>query len=1229
MSQKYILVLIIALGFLGCNSSKSNQSVDSKNSIEENKTLNKKVIFFSPNAPYGTKKRHPKGTFDDPMLNSKWLCKDKPVLEGYTFYFRGGVYYNPDFNTTKSSSIPEIACSGTKKHPIVIKPWKNEHVKIKFDSSAGIKLSGDYLEFEGFEIEGMAQEIKFDDAIKHWWKSTPYYNGRGVVLNGVGLRLRDNVIHDTTGAGIGIGGGRGVDDLIIENNVIFNASWWNTAGTTAIGLVNFNKPKDAKKDGKAHIIIRDNLVFASESRIFSHVYSKGYSHLTLDEGSSMLIKNDNGSSYDLGFLIKNNFFLFNGKGISIRWDNTTFRNNTLYNNGTTIEGRGAGFRSNGGKGIILRDNAVATKLKVMEKDDVMNVVDFSKTAEVISCRDNLFEGGMSLLESQKCLSNNTITTDIFNNPDKLDFRTSTKAGASQATFEKLKKRVEDLGYHVAPANYTLNIDGVETPVKSQRYYEYQQERIKELVQDVEGFESISELGTFKTPKGKEIYGYEIRFSSKDNITGDKKFYLEVSKDSSSSKKNNSIEKDTYYKTKWFEPAKKAWNKAHPNNQFIYDWWEYEFPANADLVAGEPKDEPISPQDWMENAGLGMSMKIDIPSSNGVYNYSDELIKEWKAKGFRTGRFHIKPTDPNFQDLELDPTGATLKKSALADLKSTVERFVKNGMPLVISLDAHKEYVNVNENREEAFRLVVEWWREIAETLKDVSYTVAFENFVEFHGFDDQAIEFELEAKVENGENRYPNYTDSKGKKIDNYVRNLGYNNLMSELSRVIRVTNPKRIMLYKPLGIGRYDLANVTPWRWKSEGDPLGRVNQKSVYWLQSMGGSANLKTDYVLAFKENNETKKRQYLMATRKDTWGNAVDYYNQTHIPIWISLWGARLTKSAIDRDLGGVAPDDSIYVDYVNWYQKGIQTEAVKANGERVRVPSGFQQSWWIWDFKNSKWFNSPVGNFEDPIAVRNALIANRHGIGLKGKSFAPSFILSRITPAPAYVNREYNQTLATTCAYDRGEKPIFSKVSGADWLSVLADGTLSGVPSTEDKGVNSFTFSCHNRSGTAKTKIDIRVEDTPKVTIYPSDDATVQKNKADKNYGDSKFLIIRNSKSSVAREALLKFNVVDVNSTINRAILRLYSINYDGNITLKSISDTTFEESTLTWNSMPQIGESIATSRATGGSWVTFDLSNYIKSEGVYGLEIETLVDTTGKISSKEGSFSPELVLSLD
>ena len=691
---------------------------------------------------------------------------------------------------------------------------------------------------------------------------------------------------------------------------------------------------------------------------------------------------------------------------------------------------------------------------------------------------------------------------------------------------------------------------------------------------------------------------------------------------------SSVLNSDHYKKKWFEPAKRAWNRAHPDNSFDYDWWEYRYPADADLEAGHPKDAPITPQKWLEEAGVGMSMKIDIPSSNGYYRYSDALIKEWKSKGFRAGRFHITPTDEGFQDLERDPTGNTLKTSALQELKETAERFVANDMPLVISLNVHKEYANVEKDREDAFYKIVNWWRQIAETLKDVNHTVVFENFVEFHGFDDQAIESEFDAKVDNNESRYPNFSNIRGDKIDNHVRSPGYNNLMAELSRVIRQTNPTRIVLYKPLGIGRYSMADVTPWRWGNEGDPLGLENNQSVYWIQSVGGSANLKVDYIYALNENNQTKKEAFLAKARQNTWGAAVEYYNQTGIPVWISLWGLKLSDSEIDTKLNGVAPGDDVYVKYVNWYQQSIQTQAYKASGERVRIPSGFQQSWWLWDFEHSRWRSERAGNLEHPLLIRDALIDNRFGKSITPRHFAPQFITKRVHFANAVKDRTYHATLAQTCAYDKGETPQFGKIAGSNWLQVDKNGTITGQPADADIGDNNFTFVCETSSGRDEINVTIPVLESLEKSIEAAEDATVQKNRADSNFGDSKNLIIRDISSNFARRTFIQFNVDSNANTIKKATLRLYSISHEGSVVVKKAIAESFDESTITWNTAPTVGETIAQKTAAKNSWIEIDVSSYVQESGVYIFAIETTVDSTGKLSSKEGEHPPVLVLSL-
>jgi len=393
-----------------------------------------------------------------------------------------------------------------------IRPWGNEKPKIKFDANYGLGVMGSYIDIEGFEIEGMSQEITYEDAIKHWWEDTSYYNGNGMLIDGVGNIIHNNIIHDVSGAGMGVKNEGVVDNLTIKENVIFNASWWNIKGTTGIGLVNFNKDKnsDKKFNGTEHVVVKDNLVFSSESRIFSRVFSKGFSTLSIDEGSSMLIKNDKNTTYNLGFLIENNFFLYNGKGISIRWDKTTFKNNTFYNNGTTIEGGGSAFRSNGGKGISIIDNIAFTDLLIFETDKVMNVIDFSDKAEVESCENNGLYGGISVgNDKQKCDDNNNNTIvesggDPFADATNLNFVTSSNRGASQTTFESLKEKVEELGYKVAPAEYNLTINGTEYPVKSKEYYDKQRADIRKWAKKLDSYDSIEGPEYFTYKKKKKL-----------------------------------------------------------------------------------------------------------------------------------------------------------------------------------------------------------------------------------------------------------------------------------------------------------------------------------------------------------------------------------------------------------------------------------------------------------------------------------------------------------------------------------------------------------------------------------------------------------------------------------------------------------------------------------------------------------------------------------------------------
>jgi len=499
---------------------------------------------------------------------------------------------------------------------------------------------------------------------------------------------------------------------------------------------------------------------------------------------------------------------------------------------------------------------------------------------------------------------------------------------------------------------------------------------KEIILDISqeykepGFEAIDDVDGNLTArvhiKNKVQEGvegnYTIIYRVKDKSFNKTKVYRYVII------KDRLKELDTsYYKKEWFEKAKAIWNKNNPNNPYSYNYFSYKFPANADKSAGAPKDKAISPKKWMQTAGLGLSKFLKYPFEESKYQYNDALVKEWKKQGFRNGRLHV----PLYAmvDLEKDPSGATLKEEELQKIKNIAQLFVDNNIPITISIvSGDRLSDDMLNDRNGTFQRTISWWRQFAAYFKDMSYLVAFENYVEYHGFDDVAIEKkDFKVYVDNNETHYKGFKNYRNWAITNWVRTPGYNNLLAEIAKVVRITNPKRIMIYKPNGIGRVGLVNITPWRWGPEGDYLQINNKKTPYWIISSGGSANLSFDYIKAIRSDNQEEKESLLVSAKEGTWGPLMNYYNATKIPVWISLFGIKAEESKIESKLNGIDVTTDELVSYINWYQSHLQNDAKDENNKSVKISSGFQQTPWIWDFKNQKWFEGTLNerweNFE--------------------------------------------------------------------------------------------------------------------------------------------------------------------------------------------------------------------------------------------------------------------------
>ena len=95
---------------------------------------------------------------------------------------------------------------------------------------------------------------------------------------------------------------------------------------------------------------------------------------------------------------------------------------------------------------------------------------------------------------------------------------------------------------------------------------------------------------------------------------------------------------------------------------------------------------------------------------------------------------------------------------------------------------------------------------------------------------------------------------------------------------------------------------------------------------------------------------------------------------------------------------------------------------------------------------------------------------------------PTFTVNPFTLPAINAGLAYSGTIATN-ATDLNNDPLtFAKLSGPAWLSVAANGTLSGTPSSSDAGTSVFVVSATDPAGfSASATMNITVVSAPSIT----------------------------------------------------------------------------------------------------------------------------------------------------
>ena len=125
--------------------------------------------------------------------------------------------------------------------------------------------------------------------------------------------------------------------------------------------------------------------------------------------------------------------------------------------------------------------------------------------------------------------------------------------------------------------------------------------------------------------------------------------------------------------------------------------------------------------------------------------------------------------------------------------------------------------------------------------------------------------------------------------------------------------------------------------------------------------------------------------------------------------------------------------------------------------------------------------SPAEYMVDWIRISDNGFTVLGGSSIGGPNLAPSFSTDPVVEANAAEGSAYSASIADDASDPEGDAMTFSKVSGPAWLSVAANGALSGTPGAGDVGLNSFTVQVDATGGSDTATLEITVDAAGSVT----------------------------------------------------------------------------------------------------------------------------------------------------
>lgn len=319
---------------------------------------------------------------------------------GDIVYVRSGTYTN----TGTAGSVFTIRISGTVSNPITFRYYPGEgRPLLKFNTYNGIGTANNlaYVVIDGFRIQGnnpaITSVINGGNAnyalnqprscANHAGNADPIFNGVGVAINGRGassyphhLTVRNCDIYDCGQAGITA---IESDYITIDNNKVFNNSWYTVYGSSGISVLT---SRNTDNLAGYHFLIRNNKVFGNELRVPWYSQSdnvcKGYT-----DGNGIILDTNTQFGYSGRTLIANNLVVNNGgAGITtFESDHVDLINNTTYHNSRTTG-------NNSGEVVVAYSHDVLLQNNIVAALSTTFTTTFKYSGAIV-LKSNLFSSG--------------------------------------------------------------------------------------------------------------------------------------------------------------------------------------------------------------------------------------------------------------------------------------------------------------------------------------------------------------------------------------------------------------------------------------------------------------------------------------------------------------------------------------------------------------------------------------------------------------------------------------------------------------------------------------------------------------------------------------------------------------------------------------------------------------------------------------------------------------------